>query len=225
MNKSSSINWAAFFLGGFLWPLINRFYGWALAYSISALFITTIVFGVVGSDITFLVVSFAVAPIVAWIFAVYFVFRGNRMLSDRIEKTTLTFEEKQEAVEWIRKSQGRQVVGGIAYVIYVYVWQVYFALYVVQEHALFRLIEIGAGIHLVLLVVVLILDLRHRLYSEKSKYDNESHCTVPPSQKPLISEVILLNLRTRARSPWFVPIFVMLLVLLSIAFPLILHWL
>jgi len=224
MNNSLSINWAAFLLGGFLWPLLNRFYGWALTYSISALSITAIVFAVVGSDTTFMIVSFVVAPFVAWPFAVYFMFRGNRMLSDRIEKTTLTFEEKQEAVEWVRRSQRRQVIGGIAFVIYSYAWQVYFVLHVAQEYALFRLIEIGVVIHLILFVTALTFDLGRRPYKEKFKCDDELRDTTLPSRKLLISEVILLNLRTRARSPWFIPIFVMLLILFSVAFPLILYW-
>jgi len=115
MNKFSNINWAAFLLGGFWWPLWNKFYGWAAISFTATLFLSVagLRLGVVGPALSFTIQQFMMSFI-----AIYFALQGNRMLSDRIQAFELEPGEERATRDWTYKRQRRQTALGIFLLIF-----------------------------------------------------------------------------------------------------------
>jgi len=203
MYRFSNINWAAFLWGGVLWPLWNRFYGWAVACYAVGIFVglTSLRLDAAG-----IITSIIVQQLTSYAFAVFLALRGNRMLAERIEDAQLSFEEKCSARSWTYKSQKRQAFSGILLMFFscsaLIVITYFFPVGFVSLHHL----GIAALVYIVLLVILLVLA---ALYSPKeNELLSDSKGGYKKSEESLLfSQIRTGNLYKLFRSPWFPLVF------------------
>ncbi|MCL2746013.1 MAG: hypothetical protein FWE48_02825 [Coriobacteriia bacterium] len=159
MSRFSDINWAAFLLGGFWWPILNRFYGWAAGYWIAMIIVASV--GSVSFGASGMAASLMLSQVTMIVFAVYLALYGNRMLVDRIDVADLSPEEKRGAKEWTYRSQRRQTIGGALFVLLSYVGPALFTFLVLGDIVLLGLLIIALAIHVAALAILLILAPRY----------------------------------------------------------------
>jgi len=113
MKAFSRINWAAYFLGGFLWALFNKLWFWAAGLFILSFLATmaeSLNRGVYGPAITLDVLFYIPMLIVV----AYLAVNGNRMLKKRITEKKLAPEDELLERVATYKRQQTQVLFGVA---------------------------------------------------------------------------------------------------------------